>query len=680
MSRATFCSYSCFAEFSAAMLQRRPIKDQGQEDKYIPKNLILHGCSVSVPFAVLVVSISISAKLSWTGSLLSVAAAAVTSWLASLVMLDVSRLAKAEGDLHAGLYAVTGEMVAFLTSWLDMLVRGCMVGVVGRTLSHTVDLVVGPSLHKAIVQVFGLTPYLNTFPDLLAGSIVVCTSIMIGVGLEYSSFLEAVLNICSFILLFLLLAFTVGHKITIEDSHHNTTDLELRTSDLFALSFNEVLARAAVALLVFSGISLIIEKSEGGSKELCKKRSTSIISCLCLIVSAVLVLSLVFIHFEEEERLDPEVTTLLNILPTSQLPVLVTCQFIIVTTTVIINCLMILFLSYPLHAKVSTLVSDGLLPSLLTSQFPLTSTPLLGRFLVGLAVGGLATISSVSSLLHLGAASQVVIYIGFCLTSLHLRYTACMAGREWGRWWVNDLAMLGWDSIWTRLKKRFSYGWIQFVGFVRNKKEDSGPLLDLEELEENVRPEAEATSNDGDETDIDTVVRAYQISTISREYNNQQQPSLKPSRKPGLTVLIAVLLLLLSFSVQMFSLSQLPNSIISWTCILTTNSVTTILLTFLISRQPTSLLSRQTPNSGSPWIQCAALGCLTSLFYQLLLPIPIILTWLVLGLLVYICYGVSHSAICRPGPTLSDQAGLQTLSLANLTRKTIGGGDVSEAS
>ena len=149
------------------------------------QNLLLGcSCSVSVPFAVLIVSISVSAKLSWTGSLLSVAAAAITSWLASSVMLDVSRLARSRGDLHSGLYAVSGELVAFLTSWLDMLMRGCMVGVAGRTLSHTVDLVVGPSLHQTVVQVFGLTPYLNTFPDLLAGSTVVCTSIMIGVGLE----------------------------------------------------------------------------------------------------------------------------------------------------------------------------------------------------------------------------------------------------------------------------------------------------------------------------------------------------------------------------------------------------------------------------------------------------------------------------------------------------------------
>ena len=170
--------------FPSAMTRTRPVKEENIEDTKSPKNLLFHGCSVSVPFAVLIVSVSVSSTLSWPVALLFVAMACITSWLATSVMLDTCRLSRSQGNLHKGLYAVTGELMAFLISWLDLLVRGCMVGVAGRTLSHTVDLVVGPSLHKAVIQVFGLTPYLNTFPDLLAGTTVVCTSIIIGVGLE----------------------------------------------------------------------------------------------------------------------------------------------------------------------------------------------------------------------------------------------------------------------------------------------------------------------------------------------------------------------------------------------------------------------------------------------------------------------------------------------------------------
>ena len=168
------------------MHRRRPIPENTTKDTKIQNHLLIQGCSVSVPFAILIVSVSISSRLSWTGSLLSIIAACLTSWLGTYVMLDVCRLTKSGGNLHSGLYAVMGELMAFMTSWLDLLVRGCMVGVAGRTLSHTVDLVVGPSLHNTVIQVFGLTPYLNTFPDILAGSSVVCTSIIIGVGLEVS--------------------------------------------------------------------------------------------------------------------------------------------------------------------------------------------------------------------------------------------------------------------------------------------------------------------------------------------------------------------------------------------------------------------------------------------------------------------------------------------------------------
>ena len=58
-------------------------------------------------------------------------------------------------------------------------------------------------------------------------------------------------------------------------------------------------------------------------------------------------------HLFSYSRLDPEISTLLSILPTKQVPVLAIFQFFTVTITVIINCFVILFLSYPLHAQVN---------------------------------------------------------------------------------------------------------------------------------------------------------------------------------------------------------------------------------------------------------------------------------------------------------------------------------------
>ena len=147
-----FCFASSMSSFKEAINRKKPIKENATKDTKISNHLLIQGCSVSVPFAILIVSISISSRLSCIGSIISVIAACLTSWLGTYVMLDLCRFTKSQGNLDSGLYAVIRELLAFMTSWVELLVRGSMVGVAGRTLSHTVDLVVGPSLHNTVIQ------------------------------------------------------------------------------------------------------------------------------------------------------------------------------------------------------------------------------------------------------------------------------------------------------------------------------------------------------------------------------------------------------------------------------------------------------------------------------------------------------------------------------------------------
>ena len=314
-------------------------------------------------------------------------------------------------------------------------------------------------------------------------------------------------------------------------------------------------------------------------------------------------------------------------------------------------------------------MEEGLLPSILTARFSLTSTPFLGRFLVGLAVGGLATVSSLRSLLHLGAASLLCIYIGCCFTSLHLRYTACITYKEAGQQKGKTHIGGWWGSSRISCRKKLSYCWTSCLVLFQKNKEECGPLLDLEDAEE--------TISDSEEVDIDIIVREYQISTISRPNTFSKSILAQPSKKTGFIVILATFLLVSCFSIQVVLLSHYSNSLPIWTCTITFCSLSTVLLVFLISQQPTTLLARETGNAGKPWRQCLSLGCLISLLYPLSLSIPAVVVWLMLGLMVYIFYGVSHSTLCKPGHSLPCPAGLQTLTLTNLPRGNNEGTDTS---
>ena len=307
-------------------------------------------------------------------------------------------------------------------------------------------------------------------------------------------------------------------------------------------------------------------------------------------------------------------------------------------------------------------MEEGLLPSLLKHKFSLTSTPLVGRFLVGLAVGILTTVNSLRSLLHLGAASLICILIGCCFTSLHLRYTAGLVNNKSGQ----QLRIR-----WNILTKKVSTWWMSCCTLFTKNKEECGPLLDLEDAEDLIYNSqgnylSEASVSDSEDADIDTIVREYQISTISRQRSAPKNILAYPSGKSALIVLISVSLLVVSFSSQIILLSLYPNSLEIWTGSLTSCSLVSLFLMSLISQQPMTILSRQTPSVGNPWVQCLALCCLITLLYPLLLSLPIIFIWYVLGAAIYIMYSVNHSTLGMLPPPIPPTPGIQTLTLANL--------------
>ena len=310
------------------------------------------------------------------------------------------------------------------------------------------------------------------------------------------------------------------------------------------------------------------------------------------------------------------------------------------------------------------LVSEGFLPSLLSSKFFMTGSPLLGRFLVGLTVGGLATVASLKSLLHLGAASLITIYVGFCLISLYLRYFDTISGKNSSIPNIQRDAFIR-SLLWMRRKKQMTSCLQSVLKCCRNERDDAGPLLDIIDDDEIVHHDSgqytsETTVSDNEEDDIDTVVREYHISTISKPSRNPSQLLQNPTKKSRLTVLVAVVTIMVCFSFQSFLICYFDETLVKLAGIFTSVSITTLLLMFLISRQPMTIRGLRAPPAGSPWVQCSALACLLSLIFPFIFDLPLIFSWLLVGLLLS-QGGISRKENFHPTPSQ-----LQTLTLAGL--------------
>ena len=53
-----------------------------------------------------------------------------------------------------------------------------------RAMAATVDKTTDSRLHDLVMDNFGLTPFLNTYPDFLAGGAVMITALFIAAGME----------------------------------------------------------------------------------------------------------------------------------------------------------------------------------------------------------------------------------------------------------------------------------------------------------------------------------------------------------------------------------------------------------------------------------------------------------------------------------------------------------------
>jgi hypothetical protein len=67
-------------------------------------------------------------------------------------------------------------------------------------MAATVDKTTDSRLHDFVMDNFGLTPFINTYPDFLAGGAVMITALFIAAGMEVNFGLAILIKIKFFIL------------------------------------------------------------------------------------------------------------------------------------------------------------------------------------------------------------------------------------------------------------------------------------------------------------------------------------------------------------------------------------------------------------------------------------------------------------------------------------------------
>ena len=82
------------------------------------------------------------------------------------------------------LYSKVGELAAFFSCIIYFISLISLMGLLSQHLSSQLEEVMGVAVHKTILQLFGLTPFLDTYPDLLAATLVSLPAVILATGIK----------------------------------------------------------------------------------------------------------------------------------------------------------------------------------------------------------------------------------------------------------------------------------------------------------------------------------------------------------------------------------------------------------------------------------------------------------------------------------------------------------------
>ena len=95
------------------------------------------------------------------------------------------------GSVHNWLYNQAGELSAYLSTCLAILSTMCMMGVIARNMANLLEEITGANVHEALIDIFGLTPFLDSYPDLMAAALVSLPGVIFAIGIKVIDFRES---------------------------------------------------------------------------------------------------------------------------------------------------------------------------------------------------------------------------------------------------------------------------------------------------------------------------------------------------------------------------------------------------------------------------------------------------------------------------------------------------------
>eukprot|EP00094_Tigriopus_californicus_P008393 TCALIF_08087-PA protein Name:"Similar to Slc7a4 Cationic amino acid transporter 4 (Mus musculus)" AED:0.11 eAED:0.11 QI:152/1/0.75/1/0.66/0.5/4/0/211 len=90
----------------------------------------------------------------------------------------------AKTDRITNVFQVLGKIPYFILMWLDIQIHIGLLAICSRSLTATVDKTTDHQMHDFVLQNFGLTPFLGTFPDFVAGGVVMIPALFVACGFE----------------------------------------------------------------------------------------------------------------------------------------------------------------------------------------------------------------------------------------------------------------------------------------------------------------------------------------------------------------------------------------------------------------------------------------------------------------------------------------------------------------
>ncbi|XP_070561464.1 high affinity cationic amino acid transporter 1-like [Ptychodera flava] len=632
------------------------------------------GVGNHIGIGVFIIVGQVASGMGGPSTLISLTIAAVASLLTGLCYAEFSaRVPRKLSTVYTYTYILVGELTAFLVGWSLVLVYTAASALCARSISATLDYLMGNPVRQGIVGAVGGMQYFDTFPDFMAFSLVLIATLLTIVGVKHS---VPCMDICT-VFNFTIVLFTIAV------GSFYATPGNWNLGDGYApYGVRGIFTGAACCFFAFLGFDII--GTAGKNNERPSRNTPSAISIVTVVsLVSFIGIAVVITLMAPYTAIDSDVP-----IPSSFAYKKVQYAKIIVGVSAILTIFVCLLGAVmPLIGIFIAMAQDRIIFKFLGDTYGNRAVPVSAMIGAGILAGAAALLFRMRDLVELIAVGVLLIYSIVCACVIALRYQPeFKLGKD-----ENDeedvlfvkpdekeihgnkeneqkkrngslIEVNSNEKEYPKMANEITENQSEPANEQENEQHDEnehGHEKENDAANEDKSKESDVTSISSDsedepETDIDAIVEEYKekirvasLTHIEGPFSAHRKYN-KPTELSGKivswsTVLLFLWLLAFAFVVSFFLEYLLAKNpwVIFNVCLF---GVLSLLTVIVIARRPENREEMLFKVPVMPWLPTLAL--FVNIYLLVSLPHEAwirFIVWMFLGLLIYFMYGICHS-------------------------------------